>query len=345
MNYLLLADSKIFIDNNLSEENIAVLQVFGDYVESTRKQENLSLGFSPSSVPIEERWRNNGLSADYIADYLTTILNTDENQSENPEYLADIKSSASYIANELLENGMKYCNAQTDHPITFHVELQNNEIRFFLQNIVIPASAQKLKDFIEELKNSDPDELYIRQLEKTAEAELEDNISSGLGFLSIINDYSAKLGWKFQTLEQNPLLMSVTTLVRLMVQQTEQSKQETAIEPLEIKGETFNIFYDNNSKAVNFTGKVRLRGLQEYTVVFDLFDRVIEVNTDLITLDLQNLELINSSGIDMLSKFIITTRKKKTVQINIIGSNAKTWQARLLKNLQRLMPKLKYELK
>ena len=325
-----------------------MVQVFGDFVESKSKKENLTLGFSPSSVPIQERWRNNGLSADYIADYLTTVLQPDDNNSEDG-YLAEIKSSASYIANELLENGMKYCNEQTQYPITFHVELAANEIRFFLENTVIPSSAEKLKDFIEELNNSDPDEFYIRQLERTAEIELEDNTSSGLGFLSIINDYSTKLGWKFQTLEQNPLLMSVTTLVRLMVQQTEQPKPEidtaTDIEPLEIKGESFNIIYDNNSKTVNFTGRLRLKGLEEYTIVFELFDKVLERNINSITINLQNLELINSSGIDMLSKFIITTRKKKTVQVNVIGSSTQNWQVRLLKNLQRLMPSLKYELK
>mgnify|MGYP001795100508 FL=1 len=138
--------------------------------------------------------------------------------------------------------------------------------------------------------------------------------------------------------------MSVTTLVRLMVQQTEQTKQETGIESLEIKGEHFNIFYDSNNKTVNFTGKVRMRGLQEYTLVFDLFDKVLEKHGSSITLNLQNLELLNSSGIDMLSKFILTSRKKKTVEITIIGSSSKTWQARLLKNMQRLMPTLKYEL-
>jgi hypothetical protein len=328
-----------------------VVQVFGDFVESTDKKENLTLGFSPSSVPIRERWRNNGLSADYIAEYLATVLKADENESDNEEYLAQIKSSASYIANELLENGMKYCNEQIQYPITFHIELASNEIRFFIENAIIPANAQRLKEFINELDNSDPDELYIRQLERNAEADLEDNTSSGLGFLSIINDYSAKLGWKFQPVDQSSLVMSVTTLVRLMLQQTEEAKQETEtntdtnIESLEVKGEHFDIVYDNNSKAVNFTGRVRLRGLQEYTVVFDLFDKVLERNKYLITLDLQNLDLINSSGIDMLSKFIITSRKKKTVQINIIGSSSKTWQTRLLKNLQRLMPKLQYELK
>ncbi|MDY6899849.1 MAG: DUF6272 family protein [Cyanobacteriota bacterium] len=332
-----------------------MVQVFGDFVESTHKKENLTLGFSPSSVPISERWRNNGLSADYIAEYLATVLNNEENESDDTDYLAEIKSSASYIANELLENGMKYCNEHNEYPITFHIELASNEIRFFLQNTIIPANAERLKEFINELDNSDPDELYIRQLEKNAEAELEDNTSSGLGFLSIINDYSAKLGWKFQTVDQSSLVMSVTTLVRLMLQQTEQLNQETEIEaenetntniePLEIKGEHFAIVYENSSKVVNFTGRVRMRGLQEYTAVFDLFDKVLERNKDSITLDLQNLELINSSGIDMLSKFIITARKKKTVEVKIIGDASKTWQARLLKNMKRLMPKLEYELK
>jgi len=328
-----------------------VVQLFGDFVESTHKKENLTLGFSPSSVPISERWRNNGLSADYIAEYLATVLNNEENESDDAEYLAEIKSSASYIANELLENGMKYCNQHTEYPITFHIELASNEIRFFLENTIIPANAERLKEFINELDNSDPDEFYIRQLEKNAEAELEDNTSSGLGFLSIINDYSAKLGWKFQTVDQSSLVMSVTTLVRLMLQQTEQLNQETEnetntnVEPLEIKGEHFGIVYNSSSRAVNFTGRVRLRGLQEYTVVFELFDKVLEINKNLITIDLQNLELLNSSGIDMLSKFIITARKKKTVDIKIIGASSKTWQARLLKNMQRLMPKLEYELK
>lgn len=331
-----------------------MVQVFGDFVESTRKKENLTLGFSPSSIPISERWRNNGLSADYVAEYLANVLNVDDHKSNDIEYLADIKSSASYIANELLENGMKYCNKQIEYPIIFHIELVSNEIRFFLENTIIPANAQKLQEFINELNNSDPLELYVQQLEKNAEADLEDNPTSGLGFLSIINDYSAKLGWKFQTVDRSSLVMSVTTLVRLVLQHEQPVQQtqidintdtNTNIEPLEVKGECFDIVYDSNSKTVNFTGKIRLRGLQEYTVVFDLFDKVLQRNKDLIIFDLQNLELINSSGIDMLSKFIITSRKKETVQINIIGSNTKTWQTRLLKNLQRLMPKLQYELK
>jgi hypothetical protein len=33
--------------------------------------EYLKIGFSPTSIPIQQRWRNNGLSANFLADYLS----------------------------------------------------------------------------------------------------------------------------------------------------------------------------------------------------------------------------------------------------------------------------------
>ena len=36
--------------------------------------EYLTLVFSPVSVPLRSRWRNNGLSADFLGDYVTTFL-------------------------------------------------------------------------------------------------------------------------------------------------------------------------------------------------------------------------------------------------------------------------------
>lgn len=37
-------------------------------------QEFLLINFSSSSIPLNQRSRNNGLSADFIADYLTTFF-------------------------------------------------------------------------------------------------------------------------------------------------------------------------------------------------------------------------------------------------------------------------------
>ena len=65
--------------------------------------------------------------------------------------------------------------------------------------------------------SGDPDELYVRQLEKNLDDDSEEG--SHLGFLTMINDYNAKLAWKFETVEgeQQATVRSVTTMVQVMV--------------------------------------------------------------------------------------------------------------------------------
>ena len=84
-----------------------------------------------------------------------------------------------------------------------------------MDNSVLPAQAENFKSFIKELINSDPDDLFIRKLEENAENE--NTSSSGLGFLTMINDYSAKIGWKFDTVQKDSPVMTVTTMVELAV--------------------------------------------------------------------------------------------------------------------------------
>ena len=46
-------------------------KIFGNFKENILSENNecLQLSFSPSSIPIQERWKRNGLSADFAADY------------------------------------------------------------------------------------------------------------------------------------------------------------------------------------------------------------------------------------------------------------------------------------
>ena len=48
--------------------------LFGDFVEIGPATEFLILSFSSSSLPVQERWRNNSLSADFLANYWETFL-------------------------------------------------------------------------------------------------------------------------------------------------------------------------------------------------------------------------------------------------------------------------------
>jgi hypothetical protein len=63
-----------------------------------------------------------------------------------------------------------------------------------------------------------------------------------------------------------------------------------------------------------------------------------------IVLDLRELEFLNSSGITMLSRFVIQARDRTGIDLQVVASEAVPWHARSLKNLQRLMPSLSIRL-
>jgi hypothetical protein len=195
---------------------VAVTQIFGDFIDDLPpSQEYLIVGFSPSSVPLKQRWRNNGLSADFLADYFTTFFPSSQSDRVASDRQAEIKSAVSYIANELLENAMKFNDETSQYPISIHLQLHNDRLVFLTTNSISAEAAEKFQAFIQELMTSDPNELYIHQLEKSAEDE--SNTISGLGILTMINDYLAEIGWKFETVQKETEVITVTTMVQLAV--------------------------------------------------------------------------------------------------------------------------------
>ncbi|MBE9129658.1 MULTISPECIES: slr1659 superfamily regulator [unclassified Coleofasciculus] len=113
---------------------------------------------------------------------------------------------------------------------------------------------------------------------------------------------------------------------------------------MEIKSETYSLYYDAATSTVDCKGSLRLSGMEEYLPIVELLNEVADSQPPIITLNLRELEFLNSSGISMLSKFVIRVRQKKTVKIVVKGSQTIPWQGKSLKNLQRLMPGLKLEL-
>jgi hypothetical protein len=186
--------------------------IFGSFVQDLPpSQEYLILSFSPGSIPLRQRWRNNCLSADFLAEYLSTFFLGSDGQQPDSQKQAEVKSAVSYIANELLENAIKYGVEKSPFPISIQIHLNPELIIFQLTNSIHSQQVQKFQAYIEELINSDPNELYILQLEKSDERQ------SGLGFLTMLSDYGAELGWKFEALPNESTEMAVTTLVQLSI--------------------------------------------------------------------------------------------------------------------------------
>ncbi len=196
-------------------ETISTPQLFGDFIETLpESQEYLALSFSPSSIPLRQRWRNNELSADFMAEYLITFFPRHENDViRSHDQRFEIKSAVSYIANELLENAMKFNDEASQLAIGIQLQLYSDRLIFLLKNAIKSEAIAPFQAHIQEMLTHDPAELYVARLEKNASDE--SSTGSGLGLLIMMNDYSAKLGWKFETLATNPGFVAVTTMVQL----------------------------------------------------------------------------------------------------------------------------------
>jgi hypothetical protein len=192
---------------------LTMAQVFGEFTEDfSERSEFLVLGFSPSSLPIQLRWKTNGLSADFLGDYVKNFFPGDTSAALNKQ--TEIRSAVSFIANELLENAMKYSDKSTGQPINLEVHLFGDRLIFISKNSLHQELVPRFHAYLQELLNGDVGEMYVNQIEKSVDNN-DDSGSSGLGYLTMLMDYDAALGWKFDSASDNSSVALVTTMVKL----------------------------------------------------------------------------------------------------------------------------------
>jgi hypothetical protein len=188
-------------------------QIFGNFKEEILANHKLfMMDFFIHSIPLERRKQTRYLSIAFITDYLATLFPVDEEDIKSYGRQLQMKSAVTYIANELLDNSIKFNHEAVKYPIKFGICFLEKDLIFVASNCASEKTLESFKDFVHELTTSDINELYFRQLEKGAEEKSEE---SRLGFLSMMNDYSAKLGWKIETVNKNPEITTITTMVQL----------------------------------------------------------------------------------------------------------------------------------
>ncbi len=112
---------------------------------------------------------------------------------------------------------------------------------------------------------------------------------------------------------------------------------------MDITHEDYRVHYDEANAVVTCEGSFRLHGGEEYQPILDLLLAAADAMPEKLTLDVRELRFLNSSGINTLSKFILRVRKNQVSQVLIQGSARYPWQAKSLKNFQRLLPGLEME--
>ena len=191
-----------------------MIRTFGHFIERKDEEgEHLKIVFSPTALPIQQRWRNNGLSADFLADYLSTFFPGDDRAAAGRH--AELKGAVSYVANELLENAMKFSYAPSQHAISIAMYLEAEVISLYVTNSVDPHTVAAFQQAIARLLTEDIDTSYMEQLMHNAANDSGDG--SGLGYLTMLHDYGVALAWKFAPSPQDPDVVTVTTMARLAV--------------------------------------------------------------------------------------------------------------------------------
>lgn len=113
---------------------------------------------------------------------------------------------------------------------------------------------------------------------------------------------------------------------------------------MEISGEDYRVTYDPATITITCEGILRLYGVTGYALIVKLLNDVADQKPEKITLNLQKLQFLNSSGINAFSKFVIKVRNHQASQLIVRGSSQFPWQSKSLRNLQRLMPELQVEI-
>lgn len=109
---------------------------------------------------------------------------------------------------------------------------------------------------------------------------------------------------------------------------------------MEITTDKYSVKYDATAQIVTCQGALRLAGMQDYAPLVQLLDQAIADHPAVLKLNLRELNFLNSSGINVLSKFVLKVRNQKNIHLIVQGSTAIPWQESSLMNLKRLMPQL-----
>ncbi len=94
------------------------------------------------------------------------------------------------------------------------MEIKQDQVQFYVTNSIDPGAIESWQHELNRILTEDTHELFMEQLMNNDEDE---NSDSGLGYLTMINDWNAKLAWKFETCQEDTKVQKVTVMVQLPI--------------------------------------------------------------------------------------------------------------------------------
>lgn len=179
----------------------------GDFRDLTRGGARVSLVFYSGGFPV--RWSQCSATAEYFAEYFADVhARRCADDAARNEFIGTL----SYIVNELVENAVKFSMGET---VEVTVCLDGEELVALVSNQILATTVEGLVEKFRGLVSGDPQEMLVARVE--ANAVNPDAGVSGLGFLTMMADYGATLGWNFGAVQDNPHNVLLKTMARLQM--------------------------------------------------------------------------------------------------------------------------------
>ncbi|AZO01384.1 ATP-binding protein [Mesorhizobium sp. M9A.F.Ca.ET.002.03.1.2] len=142
--------------------------------------------------PLELSWHHCATTSDFIADTFATRFQPSRNDYK------EVRHSIGYLINELIENAVKF---RAPGGIMIEASMDSETFKVKVSNVVDGEVATGFQGFLSEITAGDPGDLLIQRIE--ANAADPEMTSSGLGLLTLMSDYGARLAWIFSPTDEN----------------------------------------------------------------------------------------------------------------------------------------------
>jgi hypothetical protein len=168
-------------------------ETLGTFQERPAEKPASEASLHLASTDMLQHWRRVSLSSDFLAKYYSFYFPYRE-KAKGRISRETAENSISFVLNELIENTAKYSNT-ADTEVRVRVLLLQRTILLEVSNAVTAKLADEFRASMREVLAGNTEELYLARLEANLQEARSD---SGLGFLTLINDYQVQLGFKFE---------------------------------------------------------------------------------------------------------------------------------------------------
>lgn len=140
--------------------------------------------------PLDLRWHHCASTSDFIADLFALPF-----RGSRQSY-REVRHNIGYLVNELIENAVKF---REPGEIMIEAAVDVDAFKIKVSNVVSLERATSFQMLLSDITIGDPGDLLIQRIEANA---LDPKTSgSGLGLLTLMSDYGARLAWIFSPVD------------------------------------------------------------------------------------------------------------------------------------------------